>query len=131
MEQEFDSLRPFKQTRDLDADQKEIKRSKFQTAYLIKEFLCKMKNLRVLILKSNKLGDDGVSIIAEAINSTKSSIKKLDISQTGITVESFKILLFNMKNNISLSTLILDKNNLNSSFAFTSIAHVIAVANTL
>lgn len=90
-----------------------------------------MKSLKHLTLKSNKLGDDGVKIISEALQLTRSSITKLDISKTGITADSFKYLLLNMKTNHSLSTLILDKNNLHSSYAFTSIAHVIAVSNTL
>lgn len=47
---------------------------------LIAEFLCRKSSVRELILKSNKIGDDGMSIIAEALEGYKSSVQLLNIS---------------------------------------------------
>ena len=59
----FPSLANFKKGIDV---KEEKKRYKLQTAYMIKEFLCQCQSLKELLLKSNKIGDEGMTVIAEA-----------------------------------------------------------------
>lgn len=72
-----------------------------------------------------------MSIIAEAVTGNLSSIKKLDLTQTCITAESFRSLLISMRSNHKLKTLIVDKNNLGTNHAFTPISYVITAGTTL
>lgn len=72
-----------------------------------------------------------MNIIAEALSAANSSIKKLDISQTGITADSLRNIFVSMRTNHHLQTLIIDNNNLNTSYSFHAIQHIIASANTL
>ena len=64
---------------------------------------------------------------AEAFTDSNSSIKKLDLTQIGMTAESFRSLLVSLRKNHKLRTLIVDKNNLGTNYAFTAIKDVIAV----
>ena len=119
MDEEFESLKPFKPLRGFELDQKETKRQKFQTAYLLREFLFKITSLDELILKGNKLGDEGMNIISEAMTTNNCSLKKLDLTSVGMTHESFRSLLISMRTNHKLRHLIVDSNKLGTNSAFT------------
>jgi len=47
---------------------------------LIKEFLQKTRSLREFTLKSNKIGDEGMTVIADALAGVNSSVETLDLS---------------------------------------------------
>ena len=98
---------------------------------MIKEFLCQTKCLNEFILKSNKIGDEGMTVIAEAFLGAQSKIQLLDLTQTNITAEAFRVVVGNMRVNHSLKTLICDKNNLGTSYAFSRISQIIATGNYL
>ena len=125
----FKSLAPFKKGIE---DPEEKKRYKFQTAYLIQEFLVAAKSLKELNLKSNKIGDDGMIIISKAFAGHHlSKLELLDLTQTNLTAESFRVMTNTMRGKQNLSTLILDKNNLGTTYSFSTIAHIIATGHKL
>ena len=73
-------------------------------------------------IKSNKLGDEGMMIIADAFTGYSCNITHLNISQTAITSQSFARLCFNLRSNHTLLNLIADKNDLHSQLNFHSLA---------
>ena len=91
------------------------------------------ESLKELILKSNKIGDEGMTHIAGALHGSTSKIHLLNLTQTGITADSVKTILFNLKTDKTshLRQLILDRNNLNTTYNFNSISYVVAAAKSL
>ena len=104
-----------------------------QTAFLIKEFLFKITSLREFICRGNKIGDEGMSVISEALHAKNSSLNKLDITKTGITAVSFKSILTNIRysHHQHLRTLIVDHNDLSTNAQFEDISYMISSTNTL
>ena len=130
-ESEWESLKPFKSNKKSEEDLKEKKRYRFQTAYLICEFLCKKTSIKEFTIKSNKIGDEGMCIIAEAFNGYKTSLSHLNISQTSITWVSFGKILKELKNNHVLLSLVADKNNLNTPHTFSAVGNLIKSASAI
>ena len=60
-----------------------------------------------------------------------SKIELLDLTQTNMTAESFRVMANTMRGKQSISTLILDRNNLGTSYPFTSIAHIVSTGHKL
>lgn len=88
--------------------------------------MAKSKSLKELILKSNKIGDEGMVVIAEALNGFTSHVELINLSQTNISCESFRALLLHLRNNSRMKTLIVDKNNLHSVMPFSAIKDTIS-----
>ena len=66
--QMFPSLAPFKHGRSIDEDKKDKNRYRLQSAHLIKDFLEKSSSVKEFSLKQNKIGDEGMAIIAQALD---------------------------------------------------------------
>ena len=130
LDKEFYSLKPLEHHKIENDDLKEKKRFKLQTAFLIRDFLLKIKSLKQFIFRANKIEDEGMIVIAEALQYSNSSIEMLDITQTSITADSFKQIVSAMKTNYNLHTLIADKNNLNTSYQFQQIRSIVATNST-
>lgn len=111
-------------TRHIGEESLEKKRYRLQTAYLISEFLLRISSLRELSLKSNRIGDEGLIEICKALNDRHCCIEKLDLSHTGMTSDSFRKI--SLLRNQHLKTLILDRNNLSTTWTFSPIAQIMS-----
>ena len=91
----------------------------------------KNKSLKYLNLKSNKIGDDGMKVIAQALKGVSSKIQVLNLTKTGITHLSFRKICQNIATNHDMLTLIVNKNNLASHYNFKEIINMCQASSTL
>ena len=82
------------------------------TAMRLAKFLSIAKKLQHLSLAYNKIGDTGLTVLAKSLVGIDCQLKHLDLTQTGMTMSSFRIFIDKVKNNHQLKKLILDHNNL-------------------
>ena len=76
LDRNWNSLKPFKfhGAENMNAEESEKKRYRLQSAYLIKDFIERTRSLQQLNLKANRLGNEGIEVIAEALARSKCTI---------------------------------------------------------